>query len=119
MEEWRQALVDREGEDADSVEEDIDIEDKELEINGERAKTTEYPTQAFVTRSEVQKWSQLEWEVNIPRQWSLFDRKGEDTLIVALQVGNDAVKSEINSSVFNVVGEVIVDIICQEKWSHC
>lgn len=52
---WTQAREVRGRKDVANVHEDIEIEDKESELNPERADMTEYPTQDFVILSEVQR----------------------------------------------------------------
>lgn len=51
---WRQALQDYNGDDAGNVDENLNIQEKESELDRERSQTTEYPAQDFVTRSKAQ-----------------------------------------------------------------
>lgn len=62
MKTWTQALENRESENVDNVDEDVEAEDKVLELPRERAETTEYPTQDFFTTSEGQKKIAAEME---------------------------------------------------------
>lgn len=46
-------------------------------------------------------------------------RPVENTVIEALQVEYEASKEAVETPFFNLVGEVFVDIILQERWTGC
>lgn len=43
----------------------------------------------------------------------------ENKLIDALQVGYDAGKEGVEFSAFNLLGEVMVELLSREKWIRC
>lgn len=57
-----QALKDRDAEDADNLDDDMEIEKQESGLDCDPAHTTEYPTQNFFTPSEIQKTVTAEME---------------------------------------------------------
>lgn len=91
MDAWMQALKDCEDEDEDIVDKEINIEDKELDLNRERAKVTEGPTQEFGTGLEVQTMIAAEMKTSRShRNCLLLAEVVEDKLIDTLQVEYDA-----------------------------
>lgn len=51
---WTYPLENNDGNETESSDEDIGIENEELKLDSDRAQSTEYPTRDFVTRQEAQ-----------------------------------------------------------------
>lgn len=116
MDWWTQVLSDREVKEANNVYQDIEIADEKLELDNKRASTTEYPTERFATRWEVQDRIMAEMEMS-PSHGNVFVLAGlvEDSLIEAVQLGDDATKEGLKTPLFKLVGKVTVDIIQEGK----
>lgn len=109
-----QASEDRDGKDADNVKEHVKIVDEKLELERQRAQTTEYSAQDFVTRSEIQNVIATEMKKSTPhRNATVLTGVVEEKLIDVLQVVYDATQEEMRTSLFNLVGEATFDIIQQ------
>lgn len=110
----RPALQDRDGEEADKVDDDIKIEKKELDLERQKPGMTKSPAQDFVPRSEVHDMVASETEKPTShRNASVLARLVEDELIEAPQVGNDAVKGK--TALYNLEREVSIEIREQGK----
>lgn len=116
MEAWTQASDDRDGEDAHNLDEYMEIEDKESEFHRGRAQTTEYPAKDFVTHLDVQRMIATEVEKSISNcNAPVLTELVKDTLIEMLQVVYDGTQEVVNSPLFILMGEVIVDMIQKGK----
>lgn len=86
MEARRQALEGLDSEDADNVDEGIEVLEEELELDRKRAQTTEWPTEVqHMIAAEMEKWTP---HSNTPMLTVLVKKP----IIEALQVGYHAAK---------------------------
>lgn len=109
-------MKDIDGENSCNLNEDINIEDKESELDREQSQATECLTQNRLTGSEEQDMFGPEMEKSTSNcNDPLFAGLVEDKLIELLQVGHYAAKKSAKALLFNLVGEVIIEIFQQGK----
>lgn len=93
-----QALIKRGCKDVANLDEDIEIENKESELDCERSDTTQYLTQDFFTPLEVQNFDPSgNGKVDIAPQGSGVQNSDEDTLLEVMQVQNNATKEGVRT----------------------
>lgn len=99
---------------ADNVDEDIAGEDEESELYRERAYTAKVLTQGFVTCSEKQETIPTGMKKSILHlNAPALAEPLEDNLIEAIKVGYDTAKGNVKTSLFSLIGELIVDFVQQ------
>lgn len=112
METWRQALENHISEDADNVDDNIKIENKESEVDSDRAQTMGYTTQDFLNGPEVPDIMTNGMEKSTShRNTNVFAGLVNEKGIEAPQVRYNGARKGVKTSFFNVVGETIVDMI--------
>lgn len=76
MDVCREALEVHTGKNLANLDKEIQIDNEESELDRERVDKKQYPTEDFVTRLELQKWSQPKWKSLHPTEMDLWWRTG-------------------------------------------
>lgn len=96
------------------MDEDIEIEDKEIELHCKYTYKNKNMAQQFVTRLRVQEIFVTSREKRISRRKApVWANLMENKLIYALPAGYDAAQ-RVETLSFNQVGELTVDVLWQE-----
>lgn len=111
MEASMQSLEDLDGEDGDSVDEDIDIEDEQLELNYEQFKRRNNRLKTSLPTGKYKKDCRWNSNVGIQRNAPRITRLVEDTLIDPFKIWYDGAKERVTAHLNNLVGKVNANIV--------